>query len=150
MPYQYGGSYSGGGGAPGYVSSGGAGDSSGFMRNLSYSGGMNTTGAIPKLAPLNTMGTGTTPVSGNFGVGGAPMTYDQSFGPYNMRNSMDWAYGGQQNVEESLKERAMALAAKYKQDELDKQMQFQAWQNQQQFGNELSRDRYGDYRRYGR
>ncbi len=38
MPYNYGGSYPGGGGAPAYVSSGGYGDPSGYKRNVSYSG----------------------------------------------------------------------------------------------------------------
>jgi hypothetical protein len=80
----------------GYMAAGGSGG---------FGGGFGGGSATAGLPPLRTQGNGTTASNVMIESGGYPMTYDQSFGPYGMRNAQDWTMGGMQNVQEALQER---------------------------------------------
>lgn len=163
MPYDYQTGYSGGqrgGGVPSYTSSGGVGDPSGYKRNMSYSyesGSMPHTGGSSRaslMAPHRGV------LGGNPRVENLSRELGHAYSPNPVMGQAALFTGMSQTVPTSAQIGAAVnaeadLQAQKEMLALKQQMEEDDWKRQVYVenlrnNNAMVRDRYGDYRRYGR
>jgi hypothetical protein len=142
---------------PTYTSSGMGDDWSGYKRNVAYSSGSSygpaqygNAGPASALPALPQIGQAAPPTTGNFGVAGMPMTYNNSFGPFNVHSGMDWQMGGQLVAEEGMKERQIAMQQAQAERDRERNREIMLELEAVRQNNGLQASRYADYRRYGR